>query len=54
MKRKKLDTTICGLQDLVSTIERLKKENNDKETQIEVSETSLMKNCFYVIIWEVK
>lgn len=51
MKRKSLETTICGLQDLQETIQKLKQDYSDKNTQIEVYETGLMKQCFYVTIW---
>ena len=54
MKRKNLETTMCGIQDLIKTINELKNHHNDKETQIEVLETNMMKDCYFVTIWWVR
>ena len=54
MKRKSLETTICSLQDLETTIKLLKGKYSDKETQVEANESSLFKGEFYVTIWWVR
>lgn len=54
MKRKSLESTICGLQDLVETINSLKQKYSDKDTQIDVLEAQMLKDCYYVTIWWVR
>ena len=56
MKRRKLETTIVGMQDITAEIARLKKEykKENKDIRIELVESASLEYCFYLEVWEVR
>lgn len=51
MKRKRLEDTCVGLQDIEKTIKELKEQYKDQDTQIELYEFASLKGCYEIIIW---
>lgn len=52
MKRRKLEVTCVGVQDIESTIQFLKRKYQGKKIRISLYEFSIIENCFSLEVWE--
>lgn len=51
MKRKRLDATCVGVQDIEKTIKAFKEQYKGRSIRIELYEFSIIENSFSLVVW---